>query len=134
MILADSQPIVTEDFGDLSHRTGGIIAEVTNDDIGLVHQNARSFFQFRDTDSKINVTVVIRTADDNLGGLFVWTAQVGSNTVRRRGDLLDYFVQLFDRLPCLRYHFLLFGHISAKRYQLTASSVTRWSTCDDLLK
>src|SRR5689334_19571455 len=101
MLLTHSQPILTKDFSDLSDGTCGIVAEITDDDVGLVYKDPRSLLQFRDTDSRINITVIVRTTDDNLGSLFVRTSQVRSNAIRRGRHLFDYFVQLLNRLPGL---------------------------------
>jgi len=41
MLASDSQPVVPQDLGDLGHRTGFIVAEISHDDVRLIDEHPR---------------------------------------------------------------------------------------------
>ena len=107
MLGADAQAIRAEHFGDLHHRPGLFEAEIADDDVGFIDEHARAPAQLREADPRIDVAVVIRSADDDLRGLARRAAEKSADAIRGRGHLLDDLLQLLDRLARVADHLLL---------------------------
>ena len=83
MLGTDAQSVLADHFGDFRDRPGCFEAEIADDDERFVNQNARSFFQFRQRDPRIDIAIVIGAADHDVASVFRGCAKKGADPVRR---------------------------------------------------
>ncbi len=83
MLGTDTQSVFADHFGDFRDRSGRFEAEIADDHERFVNQNARSFFQFRQRDARIDIAIVISAANDDVGGVFRCCAEKSADPVRR---------------------------------------------------
>ena len=83
MLRAYSQPIFPKNFGDFCHWPRCFKAEVTDNDEGLIDQHARSLFQFRKRNARIDVAIIIGASDHNVRSIFGRGAKKRADPVGR---------------------------------------------------
>src|SRR6516162_428444 len=74
MLHAYPETIRTKKFGDLRDRSRHIVTQISDNDVGLIDQDARTFLQFCDADPRINIAIVVGPSDNDLGSFLIWTA------------------------------------------------------------
>src|SRR5262249_54385146 len=74
MFHTDPETIRTEKFGDLRDRSRPIVTQISDNDVGLIDQNACTFLQFCDADSRINIAIVVGPSDNDLSSFLIWAA------------------------------------------------------------
>ena len=104
MLGTDTQSVFADHFGDFRDRSGCFKTEIADDDERFVHQNARSFFQFRQRDARIDVAIIISAAHDDVRRVLGGRAEKRPDAVCRRSDFLNHFFELLDHLPRLADH------------------------------
>ncbi len=69
MLGTDAQPVFANHFRDLGHRAGRFKSKIADDDERFVDQHARSLFQFRQRNTRIDIAIVIGAAHDDVRGV-----------------------------------------------------------------
>ncbi len=118
MFRANTEPIGAEHLRDFRDRAGGFETEVAHNHIGFVDKNTRAFFELREMDARIDVAIIIRSANDNVRRLPRWVAEVSTDAVRGRGHLFDDFLELLDHLLRFADRLFLGGNFRPQDEQL----------------
>ena len=115
VLAPDAQTIGPHDLGDFCDGPRRFVAEIADDHVSFIDQNARAFFQLRDRDARIDVAIIIRTAHDDMRGVARWTSEKCPDAVRGRSHLLDDFLQLLDHLARFGDRFFVTNNFRAQR-------------------
>src|SRR5260370_30017457 len=103
--------VVADLFGDFRYRSGRFKTEIANDDERFVDQHARSLFQFRQRNPRIDIAIVIGAANDDVRSVLGYRAKKSTDPIRGRSYFFDYFLQLLYHLPLLANPLRLILHL-----------------------
>src|SRR5215831_16754049 len=119
MLRADAQSILAHDLGNLCYGAGGLESQIADNDEGFVDQNARSFFQPREGNARIDVAIIICAANYDVRGLLRSRPEKGADPIRGRSHFFDDFLKLLNHPARLDHRFLLIENLRTQLQQFT---------------
>ena len=134
MLRADPEPIGADDLGDFRDRPGGFETEIAYDHVSFVDQNARAFLQLREADARIDIAIIIRAADDDVGRIPGRIVEISADAIGGRSHLLDHFLELLDHLARFADCFLLRLDLRAQDVELAPMPVLRRNRGDQKIE
>ena len=121
----DAQTVFADHFCDFRHWSGCFETEIADNDERVVDQNARSLFQLRQRNARIDIAIIIRAAHDDMCGVFGNCTEKCTDPIRRRGHFLDHFLELLDHLPRFADHLRLIGNVRPEIEKIAADRIAR---------
>src|SRR5205085_11242584 len=100
----------------------------------VVDQNARSLFQLRQRSARIDVAIIIRSAHDDVCGVFGNCTEKCADPIRRRSHFLDHFLELLDHLPRFADHLRLIGNVWPQIEKIATDGIAWWKRSDDAVE
>ena len=83
VFLADAQPAVLEHIRDLADGAGIVIAQIADDNVRFVDEHAGADFESLGFKARIDVGIIIVSADRDMGDVLFRKAEEGADAVGR---------------------------------------------------
>ena len=125
MFRANAQSIFANHLGDLCDRPGRFKTEIAHDDKRFVHEHARSLFQFRQRNARIDIAIIIRAAHHDVRGVARGRAEKCADAIGRRSHFLDDLLELVDHAAGFGDGLLLIGNARPQSEQVVPNRIAR---------
>src|SRR5436309_11281764 len=126
VLRADAQSVLANYFGNFCHRTGRLKSKIADNHEGVIDKHARSFFQFRKRNARIDITEVICASHHDMRRFLRRGAEKCADPVCRRSHFLYDFLELLDHPARLDHRLLLIEDLRSQFQQLAPNWIA-WS-------
>ena len=86
--LSNPQPALWEQIADLGHRSRGAVPQIADDRIGFVYQHPTADLELGHIDARVDVGIVLGTADEDRGNPLARHAEEDADAIGRCRHLL----------------------------------------------
>ena len=129
-----TQSVLTYDLSDFRHWAGCLESQIADNNECFVDQNARAFFQPCQRHARIDVAIIISSADDDVRCLFGSGTEKGADPICRSSDFFDDFLKLLNHPARLDHRFLLIKNLRPQLQQFTPNRIARRQRSDHLIE
>src|SRR6266478_2064131 len=125
MLRTDAQSVLANYFGNFCHWTSHLKSKIADNHEGFINEHARSFFQFRKRNARIDITEVICASYHDMRGFLRSGAEKCADPICRRSHFLNDFLELLDHPARLDHRLLLIEDLRPQFQQVTPNRVAR---------
>src|SRR5437764_15487389 len=91
---AHAQSVFANYLGDFCYRASGLESQIADNDESFVDQNPRTFFQPRERYARIDIAIIISSANDDVRCLLRSGAEKRADPICGRSHFLHDFLEL----------------------------------------
>src|SRR5438552_10143630 len=125
MLRADAQSVLANYFGNFCHRTSRLKSKITDNHEGFINEHARSSFQFRKRNARIDIAEVICASHYDVRGFLRSGAEKCADQVCRRSHFIYDFLELLDHPARLDHRLLLIEDLRSQFQQIAPNWIAR---------